>query len=79
VEVKELVVVPDYEKKATRGCFDNHFGRFAKEDWAQSHFTFEKVLVSDTHPMGVKSTYRAYCQDEYFERVVVPARSHCAA
>lgn len=71
VVVKELFVIPDYEK-AMRGCFDKHFGRFAKEEWAQSQFVFEKVPVSDDHPMGVKTTYRAYCQDEYIEIVEDP-------
>jgi hypothetical protein len=71
VIVKELFVIPDYEK-AMHGCFDPQFGRFAKEEWAQSQFMFEKVPVSDDHPMGVKTTYRAYCQDEFIEIVEDP-------
>lgn len=78
VIVKELFVVPDYEK-AMKGCLDKDFGRFAKEEWTQSQFNFERVPVSEIYPMGVKTTYRAYCQDEYIEIVEDPKceRSIC--
>jgi hypothetical protein len=68
VEVIDLLVIPDYVV-AMKGCLDLGFGRFAKEEWTQCQFIFEAVENNPLYPMNVKTTYRAYCQDEFVEIV----------
>ena len=47
-------------------CIDSKFGRYAKDKWTQLQWRFQKVEKSDNFPLGVKTTYRAYCRDEVF-------------
>ena len=68
VNVVDLYAVPDYVSMFA-DCVDPSVGRFSKEEWAQLQFTFESVEVSDAHPTGVKTSYRAYTQDTYIEIV----------
>ena len=68
VLIKDIFVVPDY-CAALRGCVDLNYGRFAKEEWAQLQFAFERVPPSTRHPMGVKTTYRPYVQESFTEIV----------
>jgi hypothetical protein len=68
VNVVDVFAVPDYVA-LFRGCVDEAVARFAKEEWAQLQFTFERVPLSDDHPLGVKTTYRSYVQDSFIEIV----------
>jgi hypothetical protein len=68
VNVVDLFCLPDYVS-VLEDCIDPVLGRFVKEEWAQLQFTFESVDVSEDHPLGVKTTYRAYAQDSYIEIV----------
>ena len=71
VSVIDLFVLPDY-CKILEGCIDVDIGRFAKEEWTQLQFTFERVVTPaelTEHPLGVKTSYRAYASEEYIEIV----------
>ena len=46
---------------------DSHFGRYAKLQWTQLQWRFQRVPISTKFPLGVKTTYRAFCQDEVRE------------
>jgi hypothetical protein len=72
-EVVDIHACPNYEAW-TEGYCDSDLGRFAKEEWTQLQFTFERVGddEKDRYPMGVKSTYKAYSQDEVIEIVDDP-------
>jgi len=53
-------------------CIDSYIQKFAKEEWTQLQFTFERVTTEDDlrqWQMGVKTTYRAYAQDSDIEIV----------
>lgn len=68
VWVVDLFAIPDYVRMLV-GCIDPHLGHYAKEEWTQLQWIFERVEPSHDYPLGVKTTYRAYAQDEYFEIV----------
>ena len=61
--VVDLFVIPDYTA-FLEPFIDGKFGRYAKLEWTQLEFTFEAVEVSEFFPLGVKMTYRPFCQDE---------------
>ena len=64
-EVIDLYVIPDYESYFS-GCIDKFFGCAYKGPHAKLQFIMEKVPVDTVkHPLGVKLTYRRYCQDVY--------------
>jgi hypothetical protein len=61
--VVDVFVVPDYCAYLA-GCMDSQFARYAKQEWTQLQFIFEAVEKNkETYPLGVKTSYRAYCQD----------------
>ena len=61
-EVIDIFVVPDYFS-LLEPAMDTKFGRYAKLQWTQLQWSFEKVDVCAAFPLGVKTLYRAYCQD----------------
>jgi hypothetical protein len=73
VEVLDIHAVPNYLKYFD-GYYDKDIGRFAKEDWTQLQITFERVGDDERgrYPHGVKTTYKAYSQDEVIEIVDDP-------
>ena len=64
-EVDDMFVIPDYTTYMSH-CIDANFGRYAKDKWTQLQWRFQSVPKSDDFPLGVKTTYRAYCRDEVF-------------
>ena len=64
-EVDDMFVIPDYTAYMSH-CIDANFGRYAKHKWTQLQWRFQSVTKSDNFPLGVKTTYRAYCRDEVF-------------
>jgi len=68
VWVTDVFAVPDY-CAFLKGCIDPSFARAHKEEWAQLQITFERAEVSETHPLGVRMTYKAYAQDTFVEIV----------
>ena len=48
---------------------DNKFGRYCKTTRTQLQWKFECVEVCDNFPLGVKTSYRAYCADRVKEIV----------
>ena len=62
-DVHSLHVIPDYEAYLS-GCIDPAFGHYAKTQWTQLVFKFEAVEVCPAFPLGVKTTYRQYSNDE---------------
>ena len=59
---EDVYVVPNYVA-ALKSCVDPDFKRFAKQEWAQLQWIFEKVDLCEKYHLGVKTTYRAYAQD----------------
>jgi hypothetical protein len=59
----DILAIPDYVK-----YLKPHMGkieRYAKGKWTQLQFTFESCPVDPKYfPLGVKMTYRAYCEDK---------------
>jgi hypothetical protein len=78
VDVKDIFASPDYESwfmdSAEGGCADPLIGRFAKEEWTELQFTFERVAACARYEDGVKVTSRAYSQDEVIEIVDDPLK-----
>lgn len=74
-EVHDIFVVPDYES-FVRPFIDPKFSRYAKGEWTQLQFTFESVPISNYFPLGVKTSYRQYCQDSV-NRIVFDSQSRC--
>lgn len=64
--IKDLFVVPDYDKYFD-GCADTKFGSYCKKEYSQLQFTFEAVDISDDFPLGCRITYRAYSKDTVIE------------
>lgn len=64
IVVHDLYVIPNY-KKYFDGCIDKLFGCAYKEPHAKLQFIIESVPVSSMYPVGVKLTYRRFCQDLY--------------
>ncbi len=46
---------------------DARFGRYAKSAWTQLQWKFQVVQPCADFPLGVKTTYRAYAQDQVNE------------
>jgi hypothetical protein len=65
-EVIDIFCIPDFESVISE-CMDSHFGRYAKLQWTQLQWRFQRVPISTNFPLGVKTTYRAFCQDEVWE------------
>ena len=65
-EVVYLFAIPDYDSLITP-CMDPDFGCYAKLEWTQLQWRFLKVEISSSFPLGVKTTYRAYAQDQVIE------------
>ena len=73
VEVSAMVlfVLPDYYK-ILEGCIGVDIGRFAKEEWTQLQFTFERVVTPaelTEHPLGVKTLYVSCAYVSYSSRL----------
>jgi hypothetical protein len=75
VIIKDILVTPDYYKllqpildKDLNCRFKNYTG---KETEAQLQWIFEAVEPSEKHPLGVKTSYRAFVQDKVFEVIAV--------
>ena len=62
-EVVDTFVVPDYTSYIIP-FLDNKFARYAKDKWTQLQWRFQSVDKSEDFPLGVKTTYRAYCRNE---------------
>ena len=65
-EVVDLFAIPDYVSHIAP-CMDRDFGRYAKLEWTQLQWQFQKVDICSSFPLGVKTTYRAYAQDSVIE------------
>jgi hypothetical protein len=65
-KIKDIFVVPDYNNFFD-GCLDKLFGSYCKKDSTQLQFVFEAVTVSNSFPLGVKTTYKAYSAEEVVE------------
>ena len=63
VEVIDIWVVPDYDL-LLQPYTDKDFGQYCKKKWTQLMWKFEAVQVSEHFPLGCKTTYRKYTQDE---------------
>ena len=68
VEVEDIFAVPDYVS-LLEPCMDTRFGRYAKCAWTQLQWKFEAIQPCADFPLGVKTTYRAYAQDQVNEIV----------
>jgi hypothetical protein len=66
IHVYDLFAIPDYAK-FLKPFVDTKFGLYCKEEQTQHQFIFEKVLVDENFPLGVKTTYRAYSADQVIE------------
>ena len=66
IEVIDIFAVPDYFSYL-KPCIDIKFGRYCKTKWTQLQWKFEQHVVCDNFPLGVKTTYRAYCADRVKE------------
>jgi hypothetical protein len=75
VKVVDIFAVPAYDKWC-EGYIDSSFERFAKEEWTQLKFNFERCGDDerDRYPLGVKVTYSAYAQGEVIEIVDDPLK-----
>ena len=75
VKVVDIHACPNYSKYFN-GYIDTEVGRFAKEEWTQLQMTFERVGEDERerYPHLVKTTYKAYDQDEVVEIVDDPAK-----
>ena len=71
LEVKNILVVPDFSDWFD-GLVDPKVERFAKEEWTQLQFIFERVEPSERYEHGVKATCRPYAKDEVVEIVDDP-------
>lgn len=65
-EVIDIFVVP-YYVSYLQPCMDKAFGRYARLEWTQLQWRFEKVCVSSDFPLGVKTMYRACSCDKVIE------------
>ena len=63
VEVIDIWVIPDYDL-LLQPYMDKDFGQYCKTKWTQLMWKFEAVQVSEHFPLGCKTTYRRYTQDE---------------
>jgi hypothetical protein len=55
--VVDFFAIPDYES-IIAPCMDQEFSRYAKLQWTQLQWRFQKKSVSANFPLGVKTTYR---------------------
>ena len=63
VEVIDIWVIPDYDL-LLQPYMDKDFGQYCKTKWTQLMWKFEAVQVSEHFPLGCRTTYRRYTQDE---------------
>jgi hypothetical protein len=66
IEVVDIFAIPDYFSYL-KPCIDIKFGRYCKTKWTQLQWKFEQHAICDDFPLGVKSSYRAYCADRVKE------------
>ena len=66
LDVSDIIVIPNYDKFFS-GYIDPKFGKYAKGVNTQLQFIFEAVPISESFPLGCKTTYRAYSNDEVVE------------
>jgi hypothetical protein len=64
-EIVDMFVIPDYTAYMSH-LIDAKFARYAKEKWTQLQWRFQSVPESADFPLGVKTTYRAYCRDDVY-------------
>jgi hypothetical protein len=73
-EVIDIYSVPDYTA-LFEPCIDPNFGLAFKNtksyQYTQLQWKFESCGRDSKHPVGVKTTYRAYCMDAVFEIIPV--------
>ena len=70
VKMVDCMVIPDY-KLLLENCIDSKLGLMHKEGATQHQWRFQSVVKSIHFPLGVKTTYRAYCSDyvvEFFKK-----------
>ena len=67
----DIYCVSDYSTFLRREI-DINFGRYSKTDLTQLQWIFEATVPCKNFPLGVKSFYRAYCQDRVVEIVDDP-------
>ena len=75
VKVIDVLAFPNYADWVAP-FIDPSLGYFAKTNWTQLQFTFERVgdTEGDRYPHFVKSTYQAYAQQEVIEIVDDPKK-----
>jgi len=61
-KVIDVYVVPDY-MAFLEDCIDEKLSNLHKEENTQLQWKFESVPVSFQYPLGVKTSWRAYCSD----------------
>jgi hypothetical protein len=71
VKMIDCMVVPDY-KHLLESCIDSKLALLHKEELTQHQWRFESVEPSAYFPVGVKTTYRAYCSDQVVEFIKKP-------
>ena len=59
-EVVDLFAIPDYDSLITP-CMDPDFGRYAKLEWTQLQWRFQKVEISSSFLLGVKNNLSCLC------------------
>jgi hypothetical protein len=67
-KVVDIFVVPDYHAFLAPEL-DPKFNRYSKEAHTQLVFTFDAVGICANFPTGVRTSYRAYSQDQVIEIV----------
>ena len=66
IDVIDIFAVPDY-CSYLKPFIDAKFGRYCKTKWTQLQWMFEHTEVCLDFPLGVKTSYRAYCADSVKE------------
>ena len=64
-KVHDLFAIPDY-KALIKPHTDPAFSRAFKEEWTKLQWIFQAVSPSERFPLGVKTTYKAFSQDEVY-------------
>ena len=77
-EVIDIYSVPDYTTLFSP-CIDPNFGLAFKNtkdfQYTQLQWKFEHCKRDSDHPVGVKTTYRAYCMDFVYEIIPVDTKT----
>ena len=66
LEVVDIFAIPDCFSYL-KPCIDIKFGRYCKTKRTQLQWKFEQHAICDDFPLGVKTSYRAYCTDRVKE------------